>query len=58
MEENNYKTRQEQRERKLKKKREHIQKHGGSLAMIYRNAIGKRSRSGNPGKKEKGFKVK
>ena len=35
-------TRQERRERKLKKKRERIPKHGQSLARIYVEAILKR----------------
>jgi len=36
------KTRQERRERKLKKKRERMPKHGQSLARIYIDAILKR----------------
>ncbi len=36
------KTRQERREKKLKKKRERMPKHGKNLAMIYMNAILKR----------------
>jgi len=36
------KTRQERREKKLKKKRERIQKHGKNLAKIYMDAILKR----------------
>jgi hypothetical protein len=35
-------TRQERREKKLKKKRERIQKHGKNLAKIYMDAILKR----------------
>jgi len=35
-------TKQERREKKLKKKRERIQKHGKSLARIYIDAIMKR----------------
>ena len=35
-------TRQERREKKLKKKQERIQKHGKSLARIYMDAILKR----------------
>jgi len=35
-------TRQERREKKLKKKRERIRKHGRGLASIYRNAVLKR----------------
>ena len=42
MEENDYKTRQERRERKLKKQREHMQKHGAGLIRVYRNAVEKR----------------
>ncbi len=37
-------TRQERRDRKLKKKRERISKHGKSLARIYMEAILKRLR--------------
>jgi len=37
-------TRQERREKKLKKKRERIQKHGKNLARIYVEAILKRLR--------------
>ena len=37
-------TRQERRESKLKKKREHIPKHGKNLARIYMDAILKRLR--------------
>ncbi|HEY33037.1 MAG TPA: hypothetical protein G4O10_08030 [Dehalococcoidia bacterium] len=37
-------TRQERREKKLRKKRERIRKHGRSLASIYRDAILKRLR--------------
>jgi hypothetical protein len=37
-------TRQERREKKLKKKRERIRKHGRGLASIYRNAVLKRLR--------------
>jgi hypothetical protein len=36
------KTRQERREKKLKKKREQMQKHGKNLARIYIDAILKR----------------
>ena len=35
-------TRQERRERKLRKKQERIAQHGKSLVTIYRNAIEKR----------------
>ena len=39
MSENHAETRQERRERRLKKKRERMQKHGKGLARIYRDAI-------------------
>jgi len=35
-------TRQERREKKLKKKRERMPKHGRSLAQVYKDAILKR----------------
>ena len=35
-------TRQERREKKLKKKRERIQKHGKNLARVYLDALMKR----------------
>jgi hypothetical protein len=35
-------TRQERREKKLRKKRERVRKHGKGLASMYRNAILKR----------------
>jgi len=38
-------TRQERREKKLKKRRERIRKHGKGLARIYRDAILKRLKS-------------
>ena len=56
MEENNSETRQERRERKLARKKEHMQKHGAGLAKIYRNAVQKRSQSGQG--QAKGFRVK
>ncbi len=37
-------TKQERREKKLKKKREHMSKHGKNLAKIYMDAILKRLR--------------
>ncbi len=40
----NIETRQERRDKKLKKKREKMPKHGRSLARIYINAILKRLR--------------
>ena len=39
---NDAETRQERREKKLKKKRERMQKHGKDLARIYMDAILKR----------------
>jgi hypothetical protein len=39
---NKVETRQERREKKLKKKRERIQQHGKNLAKIYMDAIMKR----------------
>lgn len=56
MEEHNIETRQERREHKLSKKKEHMQKHGAGLAKIYRQALEKRSRTGAG--KDKGFKVR
>ena len=56
MDENNSETRQERRERKLQKKREHMLKHGASLGKIYRNAIEKRTRTQDA--KNKGFRMK
>ena len=42
--ENSVETRQERRQKKLKKKRERIQKHSKGLAQTYRDAILKRLR--------------
>lgn len=39
-------TRQERRERRLKKKREKIPQHGKGLARVYRNAMLKRTTKG------------
>ncbi len=39
MDDNQAETRQEHREKKLKKKRERMPKHGKGLARIYRDAI-------------------
>jgi hypothetical protein len=39
---NRQETRQERRERKLRKKQEHMHKHGKNLARIYMDAILKR----------------
>ena len=44
MSEERIETRQERRERKLKKKRERIPKHGKNLARVYMEAIIKRLR--------------
>ncbi len=44
MNEERLKTRQERRERKLRKKRERIPKHGKNLARVYLDAILKRLR--------------
>jgi hypothetical protein len=41
---NEAETKQERREKKLKKKRERIPKHGKSLARVYMDAILKRLR--------------
>jgi len=40
----NNETRQERREKKLKKKRERVRQHGKNLAKVYRDAIMKRLR--------------
>ncbi len=37
------KTRQERREKKLRKKREHIAQHGKGLTKIYKNVVEKRA---------------
>ena len=44
MSDNETETKQERREKKLKKKRERMAKHGKSLARIYMDAILKRLR--------------
>ena len=44
MNESRVETRQERRERKLRKKRERIAKHGKNLAKIYIDAVMKRIR--------------
>ena len=44
MNEDNAETRQQRRERKLKKKRERMPKHGKNLARIYVEAVLKRLR--------------
>jgi hypothetical protein len=46
MTEEELKTRQEKREKKLKKKRERMSKHGKNLARVYMDAIIKRLRGG------------
>lgn len=45
--ENSGETRQERREKKLRKKRERIPQHGKSLARIYREAVEKRGKKEN-----------
>lgn len=45
MDENNWITRQERREIRMKKKRERMLKHGAGLSKIYRDAVEKRTRS-------------
>ncbi|MFC2019658.1 hypothetical protein ACFLU4_06915 [Chloroflexota bacterium] len=47
---NEIETRQERRERRLKKERERIAKHGRNLAKIYQDAIRKRLRGTRPRK--------
>jgi hypothetical protein len=44
VDDNQEETKQERREKKLRKKRERIQKHGKGLADIYKQAILKRTR--------------
>ena len=44
MKDNSVETRQEHREKKLKKKRERMPKHGKNLARVYMDAILKRLR--------------
>jgi hypothetical protein len=46
MTEEESKTRQEKREKKLRKKRERMSKHGKNLARVYMDAILKRLRGG------------
>ena len=46
MSNNEIETKQERREKKLKKKRERMPKHGKNLAKIYMDAIMKRLRRG------------
>ncbi|MFC1958526.1 hypothetical protein ACFLV6_01205 [Chloroflexota bacterium] len=46
MDNNHAETRQERREKKLKKKRERMAKHGRSLVTIYKEAILKKLRGG------------
>ena len=41
---NNTETRQERREKKLRKKRERVPKHGKNLAKVYMDAVIKRLR--------------
>lgn len=42
MEDNHFETKQERRDKKLKKKKERIQQHGKGLADIYKQAVLKR----------------
>ena len=44
MDDNHRETKQERREKKLRKKRERMQKHGKNLAAVYKDAILKRLR--------------
>ncbi|MFC1917749.1 hypothetical protein ACFLXH_03750 [Chloroflexota bacterium] len=44
--ENHAETRQERREKKLRKQKERIRKHGKTLAQIYRDALIKRLKRG------------
>jgi len=53
MEENHFETRQERRETRLRKRIEHMQRHGAGLAKVYRNALEKRSKKSQ----DKGFKM-
>ena len=46
MSDNKAETKQERREKKLKKKRERIPKHGKNIAKIYMDAIMKRLKRG------------
>ncbi len=46
MSDNEAETKQERREKKLKKKQERMSKHGKSLARVYMDAILKRLRRG------------
>jgi len=43
-------TRQERREKKIRKRRENIPQHGKSLGRIYKNAVAKRFKK-EPGKR-------
>ena len=58
MDESSLQTRQERRERKLKKKHEHMRTHGAGLAKIYRSAIEKRCKSTVNKAKNAGFRMK
>ncbi|MFC2060832.1 hypothetical protein ACFLTZ_07125 [Chloroflexota bacterium] len=51
-------TRQERREKKLRKKRERIPKHGKNLARIYMEAIFKRLKHPRADKQGQGGKLK
>jgi len=50
-----YQIRQERREQRLKKRREQMQRHGGSIVKIYQNAVTKRLSDG-AAKKKRGKK--
>lgn len=41
---NDIESRQERREKKLRKKREHIAQHGKAIAKIYKDAVEKRTK--------------
>jgi len=43
-----FETRQERREKKLRKKRERMPKHGKNLARVYLDAVLKRLKRGKP----------
>ena len=46
MESNHFETKQERREKKLKKKKERIKQHGKGMADLYKQAVLKRLDSG------------
>lgn len=57
MEESAPESRWERRDRKLRKRREKMQKHGASLARIYRDAVEKRARNSSR-RSSNGFRLK